>query len=107
MATGMRAPTSPLGHPDVLWGLPGQGGLLTEWAETVPDLTWPESVRTYGRMRRDSRLAAVLKAFFLPIMRATWAVDPEGIDRAEAVDLVSGDLGLPILGEKGRPRTRR
>jgi hypothetical protein len=102
---GMRVapgsvPTSPVGHPDVLWGLPGQGGLLTEWAETVPDLTWPESVRTYGRMRRDARITSVLSAFFLPILRTTWAVDPEGVDRAEAVDLVATDLGLPVLGEK-------
>jgi hypothetical protein len=102
---GMRVapgapPTSPVGHPDVLWGLPGQGGLLTEWAETVPDLTWPDSVRTYGRMRRDARITAVLTSFFLPILRTTWAVDPEGVDRDEAVQLVADDLGLPVLGEK-------
>ena len=96
-------PTSPLGRPDVVWGLPGQGGLLTEWAETVPDLTWPESVRTYGRMRRDSKITAVLNAFFLPLLRANWAVDPEGVTQAKAVDLVAADLGLPILGQKGPP----
>src|SRR6266567_3548983 len=39
MPSGMRAaPTSPIGRPDVLWGLPGAGGMLTEWAESVPDL---------------------------------------------------------------------
>jgi hypothetical protein len=105
MATGMRAaPTSPIGHPDILWGLPGQGGLLTEWAETVPDLTWPESIRTYGRMRRDPRITAILQAYTLPILRATWAVDPAGVDRAEAVDLVAANLGLPVLGEKGEAK---
>lgn len=107
MPQGLRVvgkpPTSPVGAPDVLWGLPGQGGLLTEWAETVPDLTWPESIRTYGRMRRDPRLAAVLKAFFYPILRSTWVVDPAGVDRSEAVQLVAGDLGLPVLGSKGPP----
>ena len=104
MATGMRAaPTSPVGRPDVIWGLPGAGGMLTEWAETVPDLTWPESTRTYGRMRRDARITSILAAFFLPILRTTWAVDPAGVDRAEAVDLVASNLGLPILGEKGIP----
>jgi hypothetical protein len=51
-------------------------------------------------MRRDARITSVLSAFFLPILRTTWAVDPEGIDRAEAVDLVAADLGLPVLGEK-------
>lgn len=100
MPDGMRAPTVPIGAPDVIWGQPGAGGLLTEWAESVPDLMWPESVRTFGRMRRDARLSSILKAFFLPILRSTWVVDPAGVDRAEAVDLVAGDLGLPILGEK-------
>jgi hypothetical protein len=103
MATGMRAPTSPIGRPDVIWGVPGTGGMLTEWAETVPDLIWPESIRTYGRMRRDARITSILAAFFLPILRTTWAVDPAGVSRAEAVDLVAGNLGLPILGEKGLP----
>jgi hypothetical protein len=96
-------PTTPLGRPDVVWGLPGQGGLLTEWAETVPDLTWPESIRTYGRMRRDSKIAAVLSAFFMPILRTNWAVDPQGVTNAKAVDLVAADLGLPVLGQKGPP----
>lgn len=108
MADGMRAPirpngsvpTSAIGHPDVIWGMPGQGGLLTEWAETVPDLTWPESIRTYGRMRRDSHLTAVLQAYFLPILRTHWAVDPAGVNNTKAVELVAGDLGLPILGEE-------
>jgi len=54
-------------------------------------------------MRRDARLTAVLSAYFLPLLRATWAVDPDGIDRAEAVDLVASDLGLPILGQKTKP----
>jgi ADP-ribosyltransferase exoenzyme len=101
--TRPAAPTSPIGHSDVLWGLPGQGGMLTEWAESVPDLTWPESIRTFGRMRRDPKLTAVLAAFNLPILRATWAVDPAGVKEAKAVELVAADLGLPILGEKGRP----
>jgi hypothetical protein len=83
--------------------MPGTGGLLSEWAETVPALMWPETIRTYGRMRHDPRLKAVLAAYFLPILRTTWAVDPEGISRGEAVDLVASDLGLPILGEKDRP----
>jgi hypothetical protein len=100
---GVSAPTAPIGHSDVLWGLPGQGGLLTEWAESVPDLMWPDSTRTYGRMRRDGRIQAILGSYFLPILRTTWAVDPEGIARSEAVDLVASDLGLPILGEKGMP----
>ena len=101
--TGMRAaPTSPIGTPDLTgWG--PSTGFLSELAETVPDLQWPESVRTYARMRRDAKLTAVLSAVSLPVLRASWAVDPAGVKNAKAVDLVAGDLGLPILGEKGRP----
>jgi hypothetical protein len=101
---GMRAPTSPVGTPDRTGGLGYGGALLTEWTEQVPDLTWPESVRTYGRMRRDAKITAVLRAMFLPIIRATWAVDPEGVTRDESVQLVASDLGLPVLGEKDDPR---
>jgi Zeta toxin len=106
MPNGMRlanAPTRPIGSPD-LTGAYGGGQMLTEWSESVPDLTWPESVRTYARMRRDPKITAVLRAMFLPIIRATWAVDPEGIDNDESVQLVASDLGLPVLGEKNNPR---
>jgi hypothetical protein len=54
-------------------------------------------------MRRDSKIAAVLSAFFMPILRTNWAVDPEGVTKAKAVDLVAADLGLPVLGQKGPP----
>ncbi len=100
---GAKPPTSPLGRMDINYGVPGQGGILTEWAESVPDLMWPESIRTYGRMRRDPKLTAVLHAFYLPILRSTWVVDPEGVTNSKAVDLVAGDLGLGILGEKKPP----
>jgi hypothetical protein len=102
LATGMRAPTKPSGSPD-LGSYAAAGHLLPEWSETVPDLTWPESVRTYARMRRDPKISAVLKAMFLPIIRATWAVDPEGVSNDESVQLVAQDLGLPVLGEKDDP----
>ena len=77
--------------------------MLTEWTESVPDLVWPESVKTYGRMRRDAKISAVLRAMFLPIIRATWAVDPEDVRSDEAVQLVAQDLGLPVLGDKDNP----
>ena len=78
--------------------------LAGELAETVPDLLFPQSALTYGRMRRDPKITAVLRAMFLPVIRATWAVDPEGVDNDEAVQLVASDLGLPVLGEKDNPR---
>jgi hypothetical protein len=101
LADGMRAPTSPIGKPDQIQV--SGGFFLPEFADTVPDLVWPESIRTYSRMRRDPKISAVLKAMFLPIIRATWAVDPEGVDNDEAVQLVASDLGIPVMGDKDNP----
>ena len=103
MPAGMRAPTSPAGTPDMTSAYGGGGQLLSEWSESVPDLTWPESVRTFGRMRRDAVITAILRATFLPIIRATWAVDPEGVSNDESVQLIASDLGLPVLGQKTNP----
>jgi hypothetical protein len=90
------APTSDMGTPDLYWGTWGQG-LLSEWWETAPQLIWPEAVITYGRMRHDPQCKGVLSAYKLPLMRATWAIDPAGC-RDEVVQLCSEDLDLPILG---------
>jgi hypothetical protein len=45
------------------------------------------------------QLAAVLRAFTLPIRRATWCVDPAGV-RDEVAQLVADDLGLSVLGHE-------
>src|SRR5277367_4520446 len=98
----LTPPTKPVGTPDRAVIAGGGNQYLAEW-DAVPDLVWPESVNTYGRMRHDARITAVLKAMFLPIIRATWAVDPAGIDNDESVQLIASDLGLPVLGEKDNP----
>lgn len=55
-------------------------------------------------MRHDPQLAAVLKAYILPILRATWAVDPSGC-RDEVAAQVAADMDLPILGSNDAPDT--
>ena len=72
---------------------------LMEW---VPDLMWPTSVQTYGQMRTDPQLRAILQAYSLPIRRASWAVDGTGC-RPEAARLVGDSLGLPVKGSDARP----
>jgi hypothetical protein len=84
----------------------GFGAAFADALETVPALVWPESVRTFGQMRHDPRLTAVLNAYSLPIRSATWAVDPAGC-RAETAQLVADDLGLPILGRDDKPGPAR
>jgi phage gp29-like protein len=80
--------------------------LLDSLLEYVPDLTWPDSVRTYARMRWDPTLQSNLKAYTLPIRRASWALDPAGC-RDEVVTKTADQLGLPILGQDPEPSPAR
>lgn len=84
----------------------GWNRVLNDAMETVPDLLYPESVTTYGRMRTDAQLTAVLNAYTLPLRQAPKYVDPAGC-RAEVVKLVADDLGLPVLGKEDKPGPAR
>lgn len=68
---------------------------LIEW---VPDLIWPQSIWTYGQMRTDPQLRAVLQAYTLPILRAEWSVDPTGC-RREVAQSVADNMGLTVKGD--------
>lgn len=88
-------------------------GMLSGWAqwdtyEQVPELIWPNSVRTYTRMsREDGRIASILGAIGLPIRRSTWRIDKAGASD-EVTAFVASSLGLPIRGveEDGQPSGR-
>lgn len=88
------------------------GAARTGWwqgldeAEKTPELVWPLSVEVFDQMRRsDPQIGAVLRALTLPILRTSWRISPNGA-RPEVVRLVADDLGLPVLGEEGRPVVR-
>lgn len=108
---GMRAPTRELGA--VLGGTLTPAGMApwNKWSnyvddyEFVPELIWPNSVRTYEQMRNDSQVAALLKATILGIGRFKWSIDPNGADD-EQVRKIATDYNLPILGEKINKRLR-
>lgn len=91
----MTAPTTAPGYVDDSGWMGNVSA--SDTLENVADLMWPASVTTYGHMRRDPQLAAVLASVTLPIRRATWAVDPDGCDPGD-VQLVAEGLGLPVLG---------
>lgn len=77
-------------------------------AEHVPELQWPQSIGVYERMETDPQVSSVLRAVMLPILNATWTIDPAAA-RDEVVQLVAEDFGLPIKGDKDAkplPRTR-
>ena len=101
-----KAPLKDIGVPDFAWGQWGQG-LMSDWFESSPELIWPLSVTTYGRMRHDPQIKGVLGAYLYPLLRANWALDPEGC-RDEVVQHCADDLGLPILGtDKKQTGARR
>lgn len=101
------APRSTIGTvTDAFSYAAGSGVIFDDALETVADLLWPLSVTTYGRMRHDPQLTAVLNAYNLPISNAPWAVDPAGC-RDEVAQMVADDLGLPILGVDTEPGPAR
>ncbi len=100
----MTAPTRLLGSADPF---AYSSSLMWDALEHVPDLqpgAYASSV--FAKMRRESRLAAILAGYTLQIRRATWRLDPAGC-RPEVVKQVADDLGLAVAGddEPGAART--
>lgn len=76
-------------------------------SDVVPELLWPESIRTYEQMRNGSgQTASIIDAVTLPIEGTTWRLDPNGA-RDDIVQFISDQLDLPIIGEEGKRRTTR
>jgi hypothetical protein len=99
-------PTTDIGTPDSWAGQVIGQTIIGDWFEQTADLMWPTSTVTYARMRHDPQLKAVLQAYILPILRATWVIDPDGC-RDEVAQLVADDLGVNILGADERPGAAR
>lgn len=78
---------------------------MQDW-DLVPELRWPDSLRTYNRMRRDPQVQMVLGAVSLPIRGTTWRIDPNGA-RDEVVDFISEQLELPVIGKEAEKKTSR
>jgi hypothetical protein len=100
------------GPPTDVIGAVTQGGVVP-WAnmgyidqqEHVPDLIWPNSVRTYNYMRRDGQIKGLQHGMFMPVRRYKWVVDPNGTP-PEVYKKFAADLNLPVKGEDQKPRGR-
>lgn len=109
MAPKTAAPRTERGYVNPIpgsmsaWGLP-----MIDQFEQNPDLIWPASVWTYGRMgREDARVASVLRALSLPILRTAWRIRQNGASD-EVTEHVSISMGLPIeADDEDRPTPRR
>ena len=104
MSTTPRPATREIGYTRI-----GQSGNLW-WPffqddEETPELRWPESVKVYSRMFKDSQVLSVSSAVSLPIRSTGWYVEPNGAG-AEIVTFVAEDLGLPVRGMDVEPPIR-
>lgn len=113
-AIGSPAPTNEIGFPDlqsggssfnILSGRAAPWHSFVDELEYVPELMWPNSVRTYTMMRTDSQLAGLYTAVAYGITQLKWVIDPNGA-KPELVQQVSEDFNLPILGEEEQPKRR-
>jgi len=107
-STGAKPPTREIGA--ILNGNFSPAGMApwTQWVdteETVPELKWPNSVRTYQTMRNDTQIAALYVATVLGLAKMQWLIDPNGADDA-MVQKVASDYNLPILGDDPEERKR-
>jgi hypothetical protein len=84
----------------------GYTDLAFDFYETVPALTFPLSMQTYAKMRKDPQITAVTKAYTYPLRMATYAINPNGC-RDEVVELIADAWGLPIAGDNDDPGPAR
>lgn len=109
----LRPPTKELGTPSGVFGQAGGfGGPGLAWSlfmgdelEHVPELTWPDTVVTYHRMRADAQTGGLYYGSTMPIRRYRWYLKENG-SRPEIVQHLADDFRLPIKGKEGRPLGR-
>lgn len=63
-------------------------------------MSWEQIQQELVEMRSTAKVAQVENAIRKPIEQATWSIDPNGAPK-NIVDLVAGDLSLPVKGEEG------
>lgn len=66
--------------------------------EYVPELQFPQSIRTYATMRNDAQVEGLYAGATMPIRRYKWMLNANGCD-PEKVQRLAGDLNLPIKGD--------
>lgn len=67
--------------------------------EDVPELRWPNSVRTFHRMRTDAQIDALQRGVTIPVRKQLWQIAPNGA-RDEVVESIATQLNLSIVGTK-------
>lgn len=78
--------------------------MLPRWSrprKKLGGLSWPQQQREFEEMRGTAKVAQIENAVRKPVEQSTWSIEPNGAP-AEIVELVTGDLSLPVKGEDGQ-----
>jgi hypothetical protein len=107
-STGAAPPTNEIGT--VLNAAFSVGGMapwtsFIDTEEYVPQLIWPNSVRTYREMRTDAQISALFTATMLGLAKMKWSIDPNGAPD-DMVNKLAADYNLPILGQEADNQKR-
>lgn len=78
---------------------PGGWAAFLDEAEYVPELTFPQSVIEYHRMRSDTQIEALHLGTTQPVREYRWMIEPNGAPKGLVEDAAT-DLGLPVRGEE-------
>jgi hypothetical protein len=84
----------------------GYSDIAYDFYETVPALSFPLSMQTFAKMRKDPQISAVTKAYTYPLRMGTYAINPNGC-RDEVVEFLADAWGLPIAGNNDDPGPAR
>lgn len=76
-------------------------GYVDDTSEHLPELSWPNNLAVYARMRSDSQISALMSGVKNPIGRLQWSIRPNGNE--VLARRIAADLGLPIEGEHRVP----
>ncbi|QPX61706.1 portal protein [Gordonia phage Bunker] len=107
MATAEDRPSAAPATSERGYVLDSMNPLLTDFGywdqfEQIPELIWPRSVGVFTRMAsEDGRIASVMEAIKLPILRTQWRIDPNGAKK-KVTKFVAANMGLPIVGADER-----
>jgi hypothetical protein len=95
MAVSSQAPTTSQASVLDAGFLPSWGVLAADDLEDNDQLKFPQSVVSYTKMQTDGQVQGLSHGSTWPIFRMQWYLEP-GNARADGVERLSRDLGLPV-----------
>lgn len=106
MPVGTKGPTTEIGSASQTGVNYMAWGTFIDSSEVAAELTWPNSMRLYSKMRTDAQIEGLFLGCTLPIRNYEWVLEPNGA-KSEVLEALSSDLQIPIRGREPQPLKRR